>query len=217
MVQYQVAYNTNGQPKLFEFYLFINPIGTLCQAMEKEVAKTIRQIDAKTEINIICFTPQQVVTQHMKRLNIPTHDLNQRNQVFKELYLASLAHKAATLQGKRKGRNFLLALQRWSKHSNEHLTERVLESLALSVDLDIELFHSDRQSQYVQDLYLRDQQIAHEMNVKQTPTLVIFEQSSNLPGFSIEGNLNCYEILHHLDKIVASSLPKNIYTIKPLQ
>lgn len=215
MVQYQVAYNTNGQPKLFEFYLFINPIGTLCQAMEKEVAKTIRQIDAKTEMNIICFTPQQVVTQHMKRLNIPIHDLSQRNKVFKELYLASLAHKAASLQGKRKGRDFLLALQHWSRHSNDHLSEPILESLAFSVDLDLELFHTDRRSKYVQELYLRDQQIAHEMNVKQTPTLVIFEQSSNLPGFLIEGNLNCHEIIHQLDKMVASSLPTNIYTLQP--
>lgn len=213
MTQYQVAYKTNGQPKLFEFYLFVNPIGTLCQAMENEVSKTITKIDAKTDMNIICFTPQQVVTQHMKRLNIPINDLTQRNAIFKELYLASLAFKAASLQGKRKGRQFLLRLQQWSQKENAHLNDDILEATALSVGLDLELFNSDRHSKYVQELYLRDQQIAHEMNVTQTPTLVIFEQSSNLPGYLIEGPLNCQDILYQLDKMVAATIPANVYQL----
>ena len=213
MTQYQVAYNTNGQNKLFEFYLFVNPLGQVCHQVERELRQAVNTIDAKTDIHILCYTSQQLVTRYMQQLGYAPTDLTKRNEIFNQIYRGSLAYKAACLQGKRRGRKFLNEMQSRTHSDLSLLTDEFILDLAKEIKLDMTAFCSDWQSKYVRDLYYRDQQIAYDMLVVDTPSLVVFEQCSGDSGILLRGALNCHQILAHLDQMVEQECRKNVPTL----
>ena len=49
MPQEQVAYQVSGhgQARLFELYLFVNPLGQDCRRVERELSRAIKQMPAK--------------------------------------------------------------------------------------------------------------------------------------------------------------------------
>ena len=204
MAQYQVAYNTNGQTKLFEFYLFVNPLGQLCHHVEQELHQAIDLIDAKTDLHILCYTSQQLVTRYMQQIGYAPTDLAKRNEIFNKIYHAALAYKAACLQGKRRGRQFLIEMQARIHEDLALLTDDFILNLAQELGLDLPAFQSDWKSKYVRDLYYRDQQIAYDMSIDDTPSLVVFEQCSGDNGILLQGLLQCHQILAHLDHLVAN-------------
>lgn len=77
----------------------------------------------------------------------------------------------------------------------------VLE-LAKRIQLDVAQFQIDWQSDYVRQLYLKDQQIAADMNVETTPSLVTFEHSINMDGVIVSGAITKDTIMSKLDMIV---------------
>ena len=84
----------------------------------------------------------------------------------------------------------------------ERLTDEFLASLACDIGLDLALFESDRRSQYVKELYYRDQKIALEMKVQDTPSLIIFEQCSGDSGILLQGPMECQHILEQVDLLM---------------
>lgn len=209
--EYQVEYRTNGIPKVFEFYLFVNPLGQKCYSCEKELTRTIDLISAKTDVHILCFHNQTIVSEFMCRLGIPTSDLTSRNHIYRSVYLASLAHKAATMQGKKKGRRFLMEMQSRVLGQLERFSDQFVLELAEEIGLDMQTFVDDLDSDYVKHLLLKDQQIAHDMNVEVTPALVIFEHRLGDKGVLMEGSFSSENILSQLDVLIELDYLKHIH------
>lgn len=197
---YQVEYQVNGIPRLFEFYLFVNPLGRKSYYAEQELNKTVNMIAAKVDIHILTFHNQKIITEFMKHLGAPVNDLKTRNQIYRTVYQASLAYKAASMQGKRKGRIFLMKMQQHIQGDFDLFTKEFVYDLVREVGLDLETFQEDFQSDFVRQLYLNDQKIAVDMQVERTPSLVVFENS--IDGFLVDGKITCQNILSQLDDMM---------------
>lgn len=207
---YQIDYRTNGKPKLFEFYLFVNPLGRKCYYSEQEVNAAIEMISSKVDLHIVCFHNQKIVTDYIKQLNIDLTDLNTRNHIYRIVYHASLATKAASMQGKRKGRLFLMKMQQRIDDQIERYNEDFIKEIAKEVGLDVDVFMEDINSDFVRELYLNNQKIATSMNVEKTPSLVIFEQISSNKGYIIEDDYITKEtVMAQLDEIISEEVDQS--------
>lgn len=212
--EYQVEYRTNGIPKIFEFYLFVNPLGYQCYNCERELTKTIDLISAKTDVHILCFHSQNIVTEFMNRLGIPSTDLTSRNHIYRSVYLASIAHKAASMQGKKKGRRFLMEMQSRILGQLERFSDQFVLDLAEEIGLDMQTFIDDLESDYAKHLLQKDQQIARDMNVENTPALVIFEHRLGQRGVLLEGPFKAENILTQLDVLIELDYLNDIHKPK---
>ena len=199
---YRVEYSTNGVPKVFEFYLFVNPLGQKCFRCEQEINKLTALISAKIDVHILCYQNQYIVSEFMRQLNLDERDLTSRNHIYRMVYLASLAYKAATMQGKKKGRAFLMRMQEQIKGRLERFSDDFVIELAEEIGLDIPTFIDDLHSDYAKHLVQKDQQIAHGMHVDITPALVIFEHRLGENGLLLEGSFSAQTILSQLDQLV---------------
>ena len=102
--------NTSHE-KIFELFLFVNPLGTYCYRCENELLKFVRNSEFKVHYHFLTFHNLQTVNQYMKNQKLPVTDLDLRNDIYMKIYDASLSYKAALLQGKRLGHQFLIELQ----------------------------------------------------------------------------------------------------------
>lgn len=103
-------------------------------------------------------------------------------------WLASLAIKAAELQGKKAGRIFLRRLQESVFVSKQNISdEKVLLQCAKYANLDIEEFRDDLYSPSAKKALQCDLKLAHEMEIDHTPTIVFFNQLVEEQGIKISG------------------------------
>ncbi|XJS11345.1 DsbA family protein [Aerococcaceae bacterium WGS1372] len=206
MSQYQIEYRHNGVSKVFEIFLFVNPLGTQCYQCEQEVFKLIDLVAADIDLHILPFHNQRIVENFMNQLNIPTSDLDRRNLVFNKVYHASLAYKAACLQGKRIGRHFLMRLQELTEGDINQFNKEAALELAYEVGLDVEIFRQDYKSDFVKQLFLKDQKIANDMLVQNSPALVICEYSSDEARLIDSESITMNSILEELDALICDSV-----------
>lgn len=207
--QYQVEYQLNGSPSSFEFFLFVNPLGMKCYQSEQELIDSLSHISSKVDVSILTFHNQHTVDHFMEQLNISKADIQDRNQLYEVVYLAALAYKAATLQGKKLGRNYLLRIQEFYNLEEGTFDEDAAFELAKEVGLDVQIFKHDLASDFVRKLFIRDQQIAREMSVVRTPALIIFQNQSPDDGILIKERITKQRIMEELDHIV-----ENFYDVR---
>lgn len=202
--QHLIKQINHALPKCLECYLFVNPLGQRCYQTEQALLNIIQYIPVKTDLHIYCVHNQQTVSAFMQHKGIDVHNLTERNRIFQVIYKASLAYKAASLQGKRKGRNFLLQMQaEIDSDISRFSTEYVLQ-LAEQTGLDTILFQADWQSDYVRELYLKDQKIAADMGATCVPTLVMFEHSQDGDGILVTDTITEEIITEQLHLMMAA-------------
>lgn len=203
-----------SSPQIYELYLFVNPIGLKCYYTEQEVLRFIEsRKDVKIHFRFITFHNFNTVTQYMKRLNLPTKNLQQRNQMYYAIYDASLAYKAALMQGKKRGRSFLLLLQKEMSISPTGYGDELLTKVAEEARLDVEMFFEDKASGFVKSSYEADQQIAQEMNIQVNPSLVIFDNYNQNYGILLEDTIN-YDIIQEAFEHSQSNFRENKQLLK---
>ncbi|MFC7371810.1 ClpXP adapter SpxH family protein [Fictibacillus iocasae] len=105
-------------------------------------------------------------------------------------YRASLAIKAAELQGKSAGTRFLRKLREMLFLNKQNIGEdHVLEEIATSVGLDLTEFLRDLHSEAAVKALQCDLKFSNEMAVSQMPTLIIFNDRADEEGIKVSG---CY-------------------------
>lgn len=188
--QQKVSRPFSSSQQIYELYLFVNPIGLKCYQTEQFVLQFLEDTeDIKIHFRFVTFHNFNTVTQYMKRLNMPANDLQLRNKMYHIIYDACLAYKAALMQGKKRGRIFLLLLQKeLTSHPIEYDND-LLAKIADDARLDIAMFFEDKASSFVKSSYEADQQIAQEMNIVKTPSLVVFDNLNPQYGFLLEDNI----------------------------
>lgn len=207
--QQNMAHSLSSSQQIYELYLFVNPIGLKCYQTEQEVLRFIEdREDIKIHFRFITFHNFQTVTQYMKRLSLPANNLQLRNQMYYSIYDASLAYKAALMQGKKRGRKFLLLLQKELTSNPKEYGEELLTEVAIGSRLDVEMFFEDKASGFVKSSYEADQQIAQEMSIQSNPSLVIFDNYNQQYGVLLEDTIN-YELLEEAFEQSASAKTAN--------
>lgn len=212
MSQYQIEYRHNGVSNIFELFLFVNPLGHNCYLCEQEVLKLIDLVASNIDLHILPFHNQQLVENFMAQLDVPITNLQERNYIFQTVYRASLAYKAACMQGKRLGRYYLMRLQETidgdiSKYSSEFAIE-----LAKDVGLDVEIFRQDMNSDFVKQLFLKDQKTAIDMSVETSPSIVIYEYVSGEARLIDQSRITLETILDEFDGIVCEGNYQQSYS-----
>ena len=183
--------------RIFDCYLFINPLGKQCYKCEQEVMKFIKRTPHKVHVHFLPFHNFKSVTQYMKNNQLNVKNIDLRNEIYTKIYDASLSYKAALLQGKKLGRAFLMELQTQLHLLHKEYTPELLQEIIQIIGLDEKMFYEDKASKLVHQEYEKDQQIAQEMMVETNPSLVIFDNLNQQYGVILHQNINA-DIIEHV-------------------
>ncbi|WLV25553.1 ClpXP adapter SpxH family protein [Aciduricibacillus chroicocephali] len=196
--------------KPVEIFVFIDPLCAECWSLDPILKKLTMQYGR-------FFTIQPIISSKLDSLNLEAQkkpedlkrdwertakrtgmscdgDLWVENPISSP-WVASLAIKAAGLQGKRAGRIFLRRLQEAAFLYKQNVSdESVIVECAEEVGLDIEEFKDDLYSVSARKALQCDLKLTREMDVDTFPSLVFFNQADdNEDGIKISG-LHSYHI-----------------------
>jgi predicted DsbA family dithiol-disulfide isomerase len=210
---HQLCQGSNKKP--LEIYVFVDPLCPECWALEPILKKL--QIEYGQLLSL-----KHVLGGNLQQLNIGAQ------QKFEHIakswektgsrsgmscdgnlwlenpidtpYAASIAIKAAGLQGKKQGIRFLRRLQEVVFLEKQNVTEEsVLIQCAKHVGLDVNEFVKDLHSDYAAKAFQCDLKITSEMYVDEIPTLVFFNEKVEEEGIKISGYYS-YETYVHIIK-----------------
>ncbi|KRN28440.1 dithiol-disulfide isomerase [Lactobacillus selangorensis] len=159
---------------MLEIFLFIDPIGRRCLDAERTLLKIVSESDEKIHYRFMPTLNLKVVNNDMIGRSMDIHDLEQHNRTFQLMYRAILDIKAASFQGNKKGRQYLMALQEALTEQGKTYNDALVKELAKQVKLDRDMFLEDRQSDLAKQAFEKDQQLSCEMKITQAPSAVVF-------------------------------------------
>lgn len=183
--------------QVLEVYLFINPFEQASYQDEKNVLAFAENQTKKTKIHFMPFLNFNTLSQYMSAHHIPEKDLDKRNALYSQMYDACLAYAAATMQGKKKARNFLLALQKGLFEEQKIYSQDLVVEKAREAKLDVPMFLEDKASDYARTVFLADQKVATEMHISSTTSCVIYNEALFDFGVLIEESVTA-ELLTRL-------------------
>ncbi|WP_077297312.1 ClpXP adapter SpxH family protein [Virgibacillus pantothenticus] len=189
--------------KPIEIYVFIDPLCPECWALEPFLKKlsteygrffTIRPIISGhlITLNQDNFDRPRNIRDFWKKTAKPTGmccdgDLWVENPVTSP-WIASLAIKAAELQGKKAGKMFLRKIRESAFLYKQNISkEATLLACAEEAHLDVNEFASDLYSTSAKKAFQSDVKLTNEMEVDYIPTIVFFNQLTEEQGIKISG------------------------------
>jgi predicted DsbA family dithiol-disulfide isomerase len=192
------------EKKPIEIYTFINPLCPECWALEPIMKKlmieygkyfSIRHIlsGRLASLNISKKNSYESIADYWEKTASRTGmscdgSLWLENPVSSP-YIASIAIKAAELQGRKAGIKFLRKIQEELFLDKQNISNlEVLKASARSVGLDVEEFITDIHSESSSKALQCDLKITREMEVDEIPTLVFFNENAEDEGIKIAGN-----------------------------
>jgi predicted DsbA family dithiol-disulfide isomerase len=198
-----------NEKKPLEIYSFVDPICPECWALEPTIKKLFIEYGKY-------FSLRHVISGKLTRLNLGQKknyesiaDLWEKTasrtgmscdgnlwleNPISSPYLASVAVKAAELQGRKKGIQFLRKLQEVMFLEKQNISNfNVLKECAYGVGLDIQEFLTDIHSDSASKAFQCDLKITSEMDVQEIPTLVFFNANVEEEGLKVTG-LYPYEV-----------------------
>ncbi|KRM94098.1 hypothetical protein FC56_GL000079 [Lentilactobacillus senioris DSM 24302 = JCM 17472] len=170
------------------------------------------QLDTKTIVHFIPMLNIQILHDFAK--NNPTVVANEELH-----YNIILDYQAASFQGKNKGRQFLLELQKAILTNHLKYTAQLVNQIVTNVGLDSEMFEEDRRSEMTKQVFQEDQQTVHELKIKDPTSVVIFNSAIEDNGLLLRDfnynslfNLCQYTIKtpHHIDLTTVPEHTENI-------
>ncbi|AST94221.1 dithiol-disulfide isomerase [Sutcliffiella cohnii] len=201
-----IKHTTN---KPIEIYLFIDPLCPECWGLEPILKKL--QIEYGRYFTIKHVLSGKLATLNLGKKNAPEtmaktweRTANRSGmscdgslwleQPISTPFAASVAIKAAELQGRRSGSKFLRKLQEVLFLQKQDISNiDVLKECAISVQLDVEEFERDLKEEYAAKALQCDLKITSEMEVQEIPSLVFFNENIEAEGIKVSG-CHSYEI-----------------------
>ncbi|WP_248561099.1 ClpXP adapter SpxH family protein [Niallia sp. NCCP-28] len=217
------AYDSCHDSKPLEIYLFIDPLCPECWALEPIIKKL--QIEYGQY-----FSLKHVVSGRLSALNsCKKNNYSTIAELWEKTasrtgmscdgsvwfenpivspYLASIALKAAELQGRKSGLRFLRKLQEMLFLEKQNVaTFGVLKECAKDVGLDVVEFVADIHSETAAKAFQCDLRITSEMEVTESPTLVFFNENIEEEGIKITGYYS-YEIYVQIIEEMLQMVPE---------
>ncbi len=188
--------------KPLELYYFIDPINPDCWSLEPVIKKLQIKFGEY-------FSLRYILTGNISTWNIPSNRHRELAAVWETAasrsgmscdgalwlespihapYKASVAVKAAEMQGQQAGIQFLRKIQEAVFIRKQDVTDiDVLVEIAKSIGLDIEEFKQDLSSAGAAKAFQCDLKISREMHAEFSPSIVFFNQNISDPGLKISG------------------------------
>ncbi|SFA78474.1 MULTISPECIES: ClpXP adapter SpxH family protein [unclassified Bacillus (in: firmicutes)] len=201
---HQTPHHCHGnEKKPIEIYMFVDPLCPECWAIEPIMKKL--QIEYGRYFSIKHVLSGRLATLNMgKKKNYENiADMWEKTASRSGMscdgslwfenpvsspYIASIAIKAAELQGRRAGIRFLRKLQEVLFLDKQNVSNfEVLKDCARQVGLDVEEFITDIHSESSAKAFQCDLKITSEMDVQEIPTLVFFNDDAEEEGIKITG------------------------------
>jgi len=179
---------------LIEIYHFINPLGSVCCDSEKTISVFARERYEKVSIRFIPFINFSTMKNQIER-DSSTYTLDNLNELYTDAYHSALGLYAASMQGKKYGREFLRGLQHTIIDNNLPVNLSTFKQIISQIKIDAEMFLEDYHSSWVKQQFIADQKLAQEMEIKMTPSCVIYTSCDNAIGYLIESTIS-KEVLH---------------------
>ncbi|TFD97596.1 ClpXP adapter SpxH family protein [Jeotgalibacillus sp. R-1-5s-1] len=195
--------------KPLEIYLFTDPLCSKCWALEPKLKKLMIEYEPYIRIKYIlssdlstlncCTAKKRKELANVWKATAEHSDMPCDGSLWIENpvespFIASIAVKAAELQGKKAGSRFLRAIQEQLFMEKQNISKfDVLIQCAEKAQLDTEEFIHDINSATASKAFQCDVKIAGEMDVESTPTLVFFNENIEDEGIKVDG-LYPYEI-----------------------
>lgn len=180
---------------IIEVFLFVNPLGSTCFETEQLIESFSTERDEKVKVRFVPLLNIRSIGNMIK--GETNASLSNRNQLYTDSYHASLAFQAASMQGKKKGRKFLMTLQHKVINDGLQVTEELLMEIADIINLDIEMFEEDLNSEFSKKAFNNDQKLALDMNITEIPSCVVYSNKDSKNGYRIDASIT-KQLLHGL-------------------
>lgn len=203
----------SNRQKPLELYVFVDPLCPECWALDPMLRKLQLEYGHY-------FKLKQVLTGKLTSLNATRQPLaveqsglacNESLWVENTIsspFLASIAIKAAELQGRRAGSKFLRKLQEQFFLDRENVSDlAVLSRCAEEAGLDKGEFLNDIHSAGATNAFQCDLTITCEMDVDEAPTVVFFNERIEDEGIKIAG-LYSYDIYVQILQEILEEIPE---------
>lgn len=168
---------------MLEIHLFVNPLGSRCFQCEHDVLKVDQKLDTKVNYRFIPFFNMETIQQTIDLYQLDQHSLAVRQCVSNTIYRVILDYMAASFQGRKRGRQFLLVLQSALINNNQGYSIDLVKKAATEAKLDLEMFMEDRDSQLAKGAFHKEQQTAKDLGITKPATAVIFDTEEPEYGF----------------------------------
>lgn len=209
--------------KPLEIYLFIDPLSADCWALEPKIKKLLLEYEPYVRIKHILSSSLDTLNcqtekkrkeiakswnETAKKSGMPCDGSQWLSNPVKSPFLASVAVKAAEMQGKKAGSRFLRSIQEQLFVEQKNISDYdVLLQCAEKSRLDLEEFIHDMNSATASKAFQCDVKIASEMEVNSTPTLVFFNENIEDEGIKVDG-LYPYEIYSQIVEQMLEDTPE---------
>jgi predicted DsbA family dithiol-disulfide isomerase len=207
------------EKKPVEIYMFIDPLCPECWALEPTLKKLhieygqyfkIRYIVSGqlASLNINAKKKQETLAQQWEKAASRSGmscdgNLWMENPI-ESPFIASIAIKAAELQGKHAGIKFLRKLQEVLFLEKLDISNfNVLKQCAADVQLDLDEFMNDIHGDSASKAFQCDLKITSEMEVDEIPTLVFFNENIEDEGLKVTGVYSYEVYVHILEELLA--------------
>jgi predicted DsbA family dithiol-disulfide isomerase len=167
--------------KPLELYIFMDPLNSQCWELQAIIRKLQIEYGHYFSMQVVLSTKLTNLNSIGKTSIIDTNSLSHP-------VLASVAVKAAELQGKRAGNRFLHKLQEYVLLKTKDVScYSILLEIAGESDLDQEEFKRDFHSVHTAKAFQCDLQITREMEVNEVPSIVFFNECIEDEGVKVSG------------------------------
>ncbi|ASK60795.1 dithiol-disulfide isomerase [Virgibacillus phasianinus] len=194
---------TDFVQKPIEIYVFVDPLCPECWSLEPYLKKLSVEYGR-------FFTIRPIISGHLNTLNKDKFDKPRKlkdiwdrtakrtgmscdgdiwtDNPVSSPWIASLAIKAAELQGKKAGKLFLRKIQESLFLQKRNISdEDVLFEVAKQANVDLQEFKNDLYSSSAKKAFQCDLKLTKEMEVDYIPTIVFFNQVVEEQGIKISG------------------------------
>ncbi|WP_057764962.1 DsbA family protein [Companilactobacillus tucceti] len=197
---------------MWEVFLYINPLCSYCLKVEQAIIDFTRKHDIETQYHFVTTNNMETINEYMQLKGYQLCDLQNRSKVSTDIYEAASLYKAASCQGNKKARNFLMNLQEQINVLDNPFNAESVKVAINDSGLDYEAIMEDKQSECVEQGIQRDQQLAIEMNITKAPTVVVFDlNNEDRPGVMIDdfGSKTSEEVINsNLTAMLEAAIPE---------
>ena len=196
---------------MWEIFLYINPLCSYCLKVEQAIIDFTRKHDIDTQYHFVTNYNMATLNDYMQLKGFKITNIEERTNASQEVVEAAKLYKAASCQGNKKARNFLMNLQEQINVLNNPFDDTTIKRAINNSGLDYKSIMTDKESQCVVQGLKRDQQLSMEMNIQKAPTAVVFDlENEEKPGVMINDfgdSLSQESISSNINAMLERELP----------
>lgn len=172
---------------MWEIFLYINPLCSYCLKVEQAMIDFTRKHDIDTQYHFVTNYNMATINDYMQLKGFKITDIEGRTKTSQDIVEAAKLYKAASCQGNKKARNFLMNLQEQVNVLNNPFDDTTIKRTINNSGLDYKSIMADKDSECVVQGLKRDQQLSMEMHIQKAPAAVVFDCDDEAkPGVMID-------------------------------